>query len=66
MLLASLVIALKYFDDETYSNKHYSKLGGVPMNELYSLEETFLKKIGFRCFIDQKSVTKYVAIFEDI
>lgn len=38
VLLAPLLAAVTFIDDEVYSNAHYESVGGVGLNELNKLE----------------------------
>ena len=42
ILLTSVVLAAKTYDDNFYTNTHYARVGGVPVEELNSLELKFL------------------------
>ena len=47
ILMTSILLAAKVFEDEYFNNEFYARLGGVSTAELNSLELTFLKLIGF-------------------
>jgi hypothetical protein len=51
LLLAATVIAAKFQDDDIYSNRFYSKVGGVSHEELGTLEAKFLIMIGWRAHV---------------
>jgi hypothetical protein len=55
----SSVIALKYNEDDIYSNKYYASVGGISMKELYALEVEFLKLINYSLFISDDLYEKY-------
>lgn len=42
LLLVSIMVASKVFDDFYYSNKHWSVIGGISLKEINSLELDFL------------------------
>lgn len=43
LLLISVMVAAKFHDDVYYSNKYYSKVGGISLKEVNALEAVFLK-----------------------
>ena len=59
LILASMLVAIKYNEDENYSLSFYAKLGGVSKNELSNLEYQFLVLIRFELFVDEDLFNKY-------
>jgi hypothetical protein len=59
LILASMIIAIKYNEDEYYSNKFYSKLGGVSISEIVFLEYHFLSLIHYNLFVNNELFKKY-------
>ena len=59
LILSSLIIAIKYNEDEYYSIKFYSKLGGVTKSELIYLEYSFIELINFNLFVKKELFNKY-------
>lgn len=59
LILASMVVAIKYNEDENYSLSFYAKLGGVSKNELSNLEYQFLVLVHCEVFIDEELFLKY-------
>jgi len=59
VLLSSILIAAKSFDDEFYSNGFFSQVGGVPVVELNSLEMEFLFLMQFSTFVTPEVYNKY-------
>ncbi|CAK0833595.1 unnamed protein product [Prorocentrum cordatum] len=51
MLLVSMVLAAKFFDDAHYKNEHYATIGGIDLQELNFLEGRFLRLINWRLHI---------------
>ena len=49
----------KYYDDENFKNKYYSKVSGISTKELLELELEFLNNINFNIFIDVDDYNKY-------
>ncbi len=58
-ILASFIISIKYLEDNNYSMKFYSKLGGVTKKELINLEYEFLKLLDFKLFVGEDIFVKY-------
>lgn len=58
MLVASL-LAIKYNEDDFYSNTYYGKIGGINLDEVNKLEEEFVNKIEFTFWIDNELYMKY-------
>jgi len=59
LILASMIIAIKYNEDEYYSTQFYAKLGGVSIAEINSLEYYFLKLIKYNLFVTEDLFNKY-------
>jgi hypothetical protein len=59
LILASMIIAIKYNEDDYYSNKFYSKLGGVSISEIVFLEYNFLSLIHYNLFVNNELFKKY-------
>ena len=54
-----MIIATKYNEDDFYSNKYYSKVGGINLNELNFLEAEFIKLLNYELFIEYDTFFKY-------
>ena len=59
ILFASIVIAIKYIEDKFYSNKYYSKIGGMDLDILNKIEMKFLVGIGFDLYVEEKFFHMY-------
>jgi len=69
LLLISILQALKYNEDENFSDAQYAKIGGVSLEELKELEVEFLLGIQFTLFIDEddfRSYDVYLSKFDDM
>lgn len=51
LLLISVIIAIKFNEDDFPTNTFFSKVGGILQEELNSLENVFLKEIEFNLFV---------------
>ena len=65
-MLASLIVAIKYNEDDMYSLKFYAGLVGVSIAELEYLEICFITCINFNLFIKEDIYNKYYEYFADI
>ena len=59
LILASMLIAIKYNEDEYYSLNFYAKMGGVSINEMSNLEYQFLVLIHFEVFVNETLFNRY-------
>lgn len=59
LIITSILLSTKFYDDEFYKNSFYGKLGGISTEEMNSLESEFLQLIGFRLYISQDVFEKY-------
>lgn len=59
MLITSVMLATKFFDDETFNNLYYAKVGGLQVCELNQLEEKFLMLIDFSLTIQSDLFERY-------
>lgn len=66
LMLASLIVAIKYNEDDMYSLKFYAGLVGVSIAELEYLEICFITCINFNLFIKEDIYNKYYEYFADI
>jgi len=58
-LLVASLLAIKYNEDDFYSNTYYGKIGGINLDEVNKLEEEFVNKIEFTFWIDNELYMKY-------
>ena len=69
LIICSMIIAIKYNEDNFYSSEVYAKLGGVTVKELNFLEFQFLILIKFSLFVEKELFDKYydnlISINED-
>ncbi|MFA6535658.1 MAG: cyclin family protein [Candidatus Babeliales bacterium] len=49
--LAAFIVASKWLQDKIHPIEHYAEVGGIPKNELISIEECFLNLIDFDIFV---------------
>lgn len=60
MLMICTVIAAKVYDDFYFKNTYYSKVAGIPLAELNSLEVTALTILNFDVSIDSQLFNIYL------
>ncbi|KAG0203054.1 hypothetical protein BGX28_004550 [Mortierella sp. GBA30] len=65
MFLAALILASKFQQDRTYSNKAWSKISGLPVAEINLNEITFLALIDYRLFVSHAVFQKWVLILTE-
>jgi len=59
LLITSIMTAVKYYDDCTYNNAYYAKVGGVSLAELNSLEVEFLFTLNFNLDVSLQTFEHY-------
>jgi hypothetical protein len=59
LLVTSVMLAAKFFDDVYYSNSYYAKVGGVRTPELNALEASFLRLIDWRLYVFPAEYDQY-------
>lgn len=59
MLITSVMLATKFFDDETFNNLYYARVGGLQVSELNQLEQKFLLLIDFTLTIQAEVFERY-------
>ena len=59
MFFSSLLLAIKYNEDNFYTNKFYSNVSGLKCSELNKLELKFVTEIKFDLFVDKNLYEKY-------
>lgn len=59
VVLAALLAAVKFVDDEVYSNAHYASIGGVDVKELNALEYAFNRAVDWKLFVSGEEYHGY-------
>lgn len=59
LLITSVMLAAKFFDDQYFNNAYYAKVGGVPCVEMNSLEVEFLFMTNFTLFVATEEYRQY-------
>ena len=59
VVITSILLAAKFFDDAYYNNAYYARVGGVLVNEMNSLEVDFLFRINFSLHFSPEEFEQY-------
>eukprot|EP00931_Biecheleriopsis_adriatica_P009002 TRINITY_DN110119_c0_g1_i1.p1 TRINITY_DN110119_c0_g1~~TRINITY_DN110119_c0_g1_i1.p1 ORF type:complete len:205 (-),score=31.70 TRINITY_DN110119_c0_g1_i1:69-683(-) len=59
LLVTSVMLAVKFFEDVYYSNAYYAKVGGVRTREVNVLEGQFLQLLDWRMHVTSKEFDQY-------
>jgi len=59
IIITSVMLAAKFFDDHYYNNAYYGKVGGVSNAEVNSLEIEFLFMVNFNLFVATEEYNVY-------
>jgi len=59
LVITSLMLSAKFFDDHYFNNAYYGKVGGVNGKEVNSLEIEFLFMINFNLYVSEKEFDMY-------
>lgn len=52
LMITSVMLGAKYFDDQYYNNAHFGKVGGVSCKEINLLEIEFVFMINFNLYVE--------------
>ncbi|CAD8087451.1 unnamed protein product [Paramecium primaurelia] len=58
-MIVSIMVAIKYYDDEYYKNEYYAKVGGLSLKEINELEMEFLSMLNYELFIQKEVFEVY-------
>jgi len=59
VLFTAMVITQKFYEDESFSDKDYSKLKKIDCDDLVDMQVEFLNYIDYSLFIDEEKLEKY-------
>jgi len=59
VVITAVLIAAKFFDDHYYNNQYFSRVGGVLLSEMNSLEVDFLFRVNFSLHVKPDIYAKY-------
>ena len=66
LVMATLIVSIKFNDDVFFNNEFYSKVAGISCLEINNLEKEFLKMIDFNIHIEDEEFEKYKDRVEEI
>lgn len=66
ILFICLILAIKYLDDEIYTNKYYSEIGGLNLLEVNNLEKYTLELFKYNIHIKDKEYDIYLVEIQKI
>ena len=66
IIFVSILLAIKYNEDICFGFEFYSKIAGIPTNELKKLERDFVYLIKFKFYIDKIEFDNYKSYIDDI
>jgi len=61
LLITSIMVAAKFFDDFYFYNNDYAKIGGISTKEINSLEAELLVLLNFELFVSEDTFSHYKA-----
>eukprot|EP01064_Diplonema_japonicum_P024187 TRINITY_DN34696_c0_g1_i1.p1 TRINITY_DN34696_c0_g1~~TRINITY_DN34696_c0_g1_i1.p1 ORF type:complete len:226 (+),score=24.77 TRINITY_DN34696_c0_g1_i1:29-679(+) len=61
LLLTAFVVAAKLRDDTYYSNKYYASIGGVTLQDMNKMEQSFLRYTSWELHIRKSEYDQYFA-----
>jgi len=59
LLITSVMVAAKFWDDTFYTTSYYAKVGGISVSELNTLEIDFLFKLDFRLVVTKEEFAQF-------
>eukprot|EP00826_Nyctotherus_ovalis_P043193 TRINITY_DN4521_c0_g1_i3.p1 TRINITY_DN4521_c0_g1~~TRINITY_DN4521_c0_g1_i3.p1 ORF type:complete len:111 (+),score=13.36 TRINITY_DN4521_c0_g1_i3:72-404(+) len=59
VILAASLLAMKFYFDDPYNNKTFSRIGGITLEELNELEANFLIEIDYNLAICKREYKRY-------
>jgi hypothetical protein len=62
----SVVVASKFCDDFFETNTFYSRVGGISVEEMNSLELEFLARLGFDLYVDDAEYQSYDDLIKSV
>jgi len=59
LFFVSILMSIKYNEDDIYSNEFYAKVAGIQMVELNKIERVFIGMMNFILFVDRQLYDAY-------
>ncbi|KAF9229782.1 hypothetical protein BS17DRAFT_812420 [Gyrodon lividus] len=64
--VAALMMANKFLDDNTYTNKTWSEVSGIDLNEINRMEREFLMGVGFSLYVSGKKYESWLNLLKGL
>ncbi|KAI0719065.1 cyclin-domain-containing protein [Cerioporus squamosus] len=64
--IAALMLANKFVDDNTYTNKTWSEVSGIDLTEVNRMEREFLLGIDFDLYVDKNTYEGWVSLLKGL
>ena len=64
--MASIVVAIKFYDDSFFDNEFYSKVAGISCSEINTLEALLLDMLNYGLWVSAEEFKKYEAKVEQL
>jgi hypothetical protein len=66
IIISTMIIAIKYNEDEYFDQNFYSKVGGITIKELQKLEHSILTLLNFDLFVNETLFNKYYNYIQSV
>jgi hypothetical protein len=66
VFVTSLLLADKYTEDHSYTNKAWSTLSGLPINDINAMEREFLSLLGHALYVSEEEFREWVKILQSL
>ncbi|GJJ13839.1 hypothetical protein Clacol_008096 [Clathrus columnatus] len=64
--VVALMLANKFIDDNTYTNKTWSDVSGIELQEINKMEREFLRGVDFRLYVNTDTYKAWVKLLEGL
>lgn len=64
--IAGLMLANKFVDDNTYTNKTWSEVSGIELVDINRMEREFLKGLGFTLYVDKARYESWLKLLKGL
>ncbi|KAG7439541.1 uncharacterized protein BT62DRAFT_983407 [Guyanagaster necrorhizus] len=64
--VAALMMANKFLDDNTYTNKTWSEVSGIELSEINRMEREFLMGVDFNLYVDKKTYESWLSLLKGL
>ncbi|PBK89277.1 hypothetical protein ARMGADRAFT_970321 [Armillaria gallica] len=64
--VAALMMANKFLDDNTYTNKTWSEVSGIELPEINRMEREFLMGVDFNLYVDKKTYECWLSLLKGL